>query len=84
MKAFNQHQDGTRAKPVVCSVVSSHRCRGSAMTETVLVLPLIFIVLALLFFFGLAMTRLQRSSVTDRYEAWPSGAIRAGARCGVQ
>ncbi len=40
------------------------------MTETVLVLPLILLVLALLFFFGQAMTRLQRSSVTDRYEAW--------------
>ena len=40
------------------------------MTETVLVLPLIFVVLALLFFFGQAMTRWQRSSVTDRYEAW--------------
>lgn len=40
------------------------------MTETVLVLPLVFVVLALLFFFGQAMTRLQRSSVTDRYEAW--------------
>lgn len=40
------------------------------MTETVLVLPLIFFILALLFFFGQAMTRWQRSSVTDRYEAW--------------
>jgi hypothetical protein len=40
------------------------------MSETVLVLPLVFVVLALLFFFGQAMTRLQRSSVTDRYEAW--------------
>lgn len=40
------------------------------MMETVLVLPLVFVVLALLFFFGQAMTRLQRSSVTDRYEAW--------------
>lgn len=40
------------------------------MTETVLVLPLILVVLALLFFFGQAMTRWQRSSVTDRYEAW--------------
>jgi len=38
--------------------------------ETVLVLPLIFVILALLFFFGQSMTRLQRSSVTDRYEAW--------------
>ncbi len=40
------------------------------MMETVLVLPLVLVVLALLFFFGQAMTRLQRSSVTDRYEAW--------------
>ncbi len=40
------------------------------MMETILVLPLIFVILALLFFFGQAMTRLQRSSVTDRYEAW--------------
>ncbi len=64
MKAFNQDQQSTR------STLISPRYRGSAMTETVLVLPLIFIVLALLFFFGLAMTRLQRSSVTDRYEAW--------------
>ncbi|GAB4107963.1 MAG: hypothetical protein Kow00105_12880 [Phycisphaeraceae bacterium] len=40
------------------------------MSETVLVLPLIFFVLALLFFFGQAMTRWQRLSVTDRYEAW--------------
>lgn len=40
------------------------------MTETVLVLPLVFFILALLFFFGQAMTRWQRSSVTDRYEAW--------------
>lgn len=40
------------------------------MMETVLVLPLVFVILALLFFFGQSMTRLQRSSVTDRYEAW--------------
>lgn len=40
------------------------------MTETVLVLPLVFFILALLFFFGQTMTRWQRSSVTDRYEAW--------------
>jgi hypothetical protein len=51
-------------------VVNIHRFRGSAMTETVLVLPLVFFILALLFFFGQAMTRWQRSSVTDRYEAW--------------
>jgi hypothetical protein len=50
--------------------VNSSRTRGTAMMETVLVLPLVFVVLAILFFFGQAMTRLQRSSVTDRYEAW--------------
>lgn len=57
-------------QPSVCSVVIPYRARGSAMTETVLVLPLIFFILGLLFFFGQAMTRWQRSSVTDRYEAW--------------
>lgn len=48
----------------------THRQHGTAMMETVLVLPLVFVILALLFFFGQSMTRLQRSSVTDRYEAW--------------
>jgi hypothetical protein len=46
------------------------RAVGSAMTETVLVLPLVFVVLALLFFFGRGMTRVQRANVSDRYEAW--------------
>ncbi len=67
-----QNHTTTRADSVVSvpSVVNVFRSRGSAMTETVLVLPLIFVVLALLFFFGQAMTRWQRSSVTDRYEVW--------------
>jgi len=52
------------------SAVKSPRALGTAMTETVLILPLVLVVLALLFFFGQAMTRLQRSSVADRYEAW--------------
>ncbi len=56
--------------PSASSAVNSARCLGTAMMETVLVLPLVLVVLALLFFFGQAMTRLQRSSVTDRYEAW--------------
>ena len=49
-----------------------HRQRnfGSAMTETVLSLPLILLILALLVFFGLNMQRLQRVAVVDRYEAW--------------
>jgi hypothetical protein len=45
------------------------RRRGAAVTETVLVLPLILVILSLLLFFGLSMTRLQRASVIDRYEA---------------
>ncbi len=40
------------------------------MTETVLSLPLILLILALLLFFGLNMQRLQRVAVVDRYEAW--------------
>jgi len=52
------------------SVVNPTRHHGTAMMETVLVLPLIFVILALLFYFGQNMTRLQRASVTDRYEAW--------------
>ncbi|MCC6682591.1 MAG: hypothetical protein IT445_16955 [Phycisphaeraceae bacterium] len=47
------------------------RCNfGSAMTETVLSLPLILLILALLIFFGQNMQRLQRVAVVDRYEAW--------------
>ena len=34
-----------------------------------MVLPLIFVVVSLLFFFGLNMARLQRTSVVDRYAA---------------
>jgi len=48
------------------------------MTETVLTLPLILLVLALIFFFGLSLTRLQRSSVTDRYEAWRQAVYATG------
>ena len=54
------------------------RRSGVAMTETVLILPLIFLVLALIYFFGLSMTRLQRASVTDRYEAWRQSVYAAG------
>lgn len=70
MKRSDRSISRLNSVPSAYSVVISHRSRGSAMTETVLVLPLIFFILALLFFFGQAMTRWQRSSVTDRYEAW--------------
>ena len=55
----------------------STRCRrsatgpaGTAMAETVLVLPLIVAVLSLMIFFGWAMRRLDQVVVLDRYEAW--------------
>lgn len=44
--------------------------RGTVMIETVLVLPLIVTVLALIFYFGWAMPHLQRAAMVDRYAAW--------------
>jgi hypothetical protein len=46
------------------------RRRGNAMGEMVLVLPLLFVVLSLLFFLGRGVVRAQRAHVMDRYEAW--------------
>lgn len=43
--------------------------RGAVMSETVLVLPLVFVLLALMFFLGATMTRLYRASAIDRYES---------------
>ena len=43
---------------------------GTAMTEMVLALPLLFLILVLVIYFGRAMVRVQRSLVMDRYEAW--------------
>ncbi len=40
------------------------------MIETVLTLPFVFILLLMILFYGWSMTRLQRASVQDRYEAW--------------
>lgn len=47
-----------------------HRELGAAMSETLLVLPLLLVVFVLIFFIGQSMSRLQRASVMDRYEAW--------------
>lgn len=47
-----------------------HRSRGTAMTEMILVLPVLMLVLALVFYFGRAMVRVQRAVVMDRYETW--------------
>ncbi len=43
---------------------------GAAATETVLVMPFLVVVLALLLFFGRGMVRVQRAAVMDRYEGW--------------
>lgn len=40
------------------------------MGEMVLVLPLLFVILALLVFFGRGIVRVQHAQVMDRYEAW--------------
>lgn len=43
---------------------------GAAMTETVVSLPLILLLLAMMVYFGLNMQRWQRASMSSRYEAW--------------
>lgn len=53
-----------------CARRSATGPSGTAMAETILVLPLIVAVLSLIIFFGWAMRRLQQASVIDRYEAW--------------
>lgn len=44
--------------------------RGAAMTEMVLVLPLLLVILSLVFFFGRLMVRAQHTQVMSRYETW--------------
>ncbi len=44
--------------------------RGAAMTEMVLVMPLLLVILSLVFFFGRLMVRAQHVQVTSRYETW--------------
>ncbi len=52
--------------------------RGLAMIETVMALPFLLIVLALVIFFGFGMIRLQRIASVDRYEAWRAQAYAPG------
>ena len=46
------------------------RRRGTAMSEMVLVLPLLLVVFMLALYFGRGMVRVQHTRVIDRYEAW--------------
>lgn len=49
-----------------------HHRRGAAMTETVLVMPLLLVILSLVFYFGRMMVRVQHTQVMARYETWRS------------
>ena len=52
------------------------------MGEMVLVLPLLFVILALLVFFGRGIVRVQHAQVMDRYEAWRQAAGAPGPAMG--
>ncbi len=56
--------------------------RGTAMMELVLILPMIMLVLALLFFFGKVMVRTQQAQVMSRYEVWRDVANAPGPSSG--
>lgn len=49
---------------------STRRQCGAVMSETVLVLPLVFLFLGLTYYFGLGFTRAQRTTVMTQYEVW--------------
>jgi len=54
------------------------RQRGTAMVETVMILPMIALVLLMLLYFGRGVVRVQRAQVMDRYEAWHGVAAAPG------
>ncbi|MDX1681835.1 MAG: TadE/TadG family type IV pilus assembly protein [Phycisphaeraceae bacterium] len=55
-----------------------HHRPGAAMTETVLVLPVLLLILMFLVYFGRANLRVQHAGITDRYEAWRQAADAPG------
>ncbi len=48
------------------------RRRGAAMSEAVMIIPLVVVILALLMYFGKLMVRAERDSMLARYETWRS------------
>jgi hypothetical protein len=44
--------------------------RGTAMSETVLILPLVVVILAITFYLGKVVVRIEHASVMARYETW--------------
>ncbi|MEM1447418.1 MAG: hypothetical protein AAGF84_15270 [Planctomycetota bacterium] len=61
-----------------CSKSPTRGRRGVAMIETVLTLPFIFVLLALIMYCGVTMLRWHRVSTIDRYELWRSVAAAPG------
>jgi len=58
------------SNPMHRSNARSAHTRGAVMMETVLIMPIIFLLLLFLLYYGLSLAQLQRASVQDRYEAW--------------
>ncbi len=56
----------------------SHRSAGTAMIEAVLVLPILMVIFALIFYFGFALVRAQQTQGYARYEAWRDAADAPG------
>ena len=46
------------------------RCRGTAMLEFIMCIPLMAILIAAIFFFGWVMRNQQRVRIADRYTSW--------------
>ena len=56
----------------------SQRRRGAAMTEMVLVIPILLVVVAYVFYFGRGVVRVQHARGMARYEAWREAAQAPG------
>jgi hypothetical protein len=50
--------------------LGARRRHGTALPETLLVLPILFVIAALVLYFGRGMLRVQHTQVMDRAEAW--------------
>ena len=72
-----------RTKPTPSpSRLALRALRGTVMMELCLVMPLLFLLLSFLFFFGRALMRVQFAKVADRYVAWEQASGRAPAIIG--
>jgi hypothetical protein len=62
--------------------VFASRRRGAAMSEMVLVAPVLLLVLVLLFYFGALMPRTERALMMARYETWRAAEANAPGPAG--